>query len=172
LTQTLVIGFGNVYRRDDGVGFAVLNALRERMGRPPLGTDECGYDDLGHELDTLFVHQLVPELAETVAKYDRVIFVDAHVGAIPDPIREEEVVARYESATVSHQLHPCSVLALAWDLYGGRLRGVLLSVRGYDFDFGDELSPQTAALVSECVDRILASIPFSPTPCIASCHRS
>jgi len=156
LTQTLVVGFGNVYRRDDGVGFVVLNALRERMGRLPLDVDECGYDDLGHELDTLFVHQLVPELAEAVAQYDRVIFVDAHVGVIPDPIREEEVTARYKSATVSHQLHPCSVLALARDLYGGRPRGVLLSVRGYDFDFGDELSPQTAALVSECVDRILA----------------
>lgn len=158
MAKTLVIGFGNVYRRDDGVGFAVLNALRERLGRAPLDVDEYGYDDLGHEVDMLFLHQLVPELAEIVAKYDRVIFVDAHVGAIPDPIREEEVVACYESAAVPHQLLPCTVLAMARDLYGSRPCGVLLSIRGYDFDFGEALSPQTAALVHESVDRILTSV--------------
>jgi hypothetical protein len=35
---------------------------------------------------------------------------------------------------------------------------VLLSIRGYDFDFGEALSPQTAALVHESVDRILATV--------------
>ena len=153
-----MVGFGNVFRRDDGVGFAVLNALRERLGRPPLSADEYGYDELGHELDTLFVHQLVPELAEVVAGYDRVVFVDAHTGVIPDLIREKEVVAGYASTQVSHQLSPCALLALARDLYAGHPRGVLFSIRGYDFDFGGELSAQTAALVIDSVDRILASV--------------
>jgi len=158
MTRALVVGFGNVFRRDDGVAFAVLNALREQLGRPPLGVDEGGYDDLGHELDTLFVHQLVPELAEVVAMYDQVTFVDAHVGIIPDPIREKDVVACYESTQVSHQLSPSTLLAMARDLYESCPRGVLLSIRGYDFDFGEELSTQTAACVAESVDRILASV--------------
>ena len=38
----------------------------------------------------------------------------------------------------------------------GDPRGVLLSVRGYDFDFGEELSEGTAALIPGAVDRILA----------------
>ena len=158
MARTLVVGFGNVFRRDDGVGFAVLNALRERLGRSPLAVDEDGYDDLGHELDTLFLHQLVPELAEVIAGYDRVVFVDAHVGTIPDLIREEAVVAHYEPATVPHQLLPCTVLAMAQDLYASHPGGVLLSIRGHDFDFGEELSPQTSALVNESVDRILAFV--------------
>ena len=40
LTRTLVLGFGNVYRRDDGVAFVVLNALRQRLGLPVLAVDD------------------------------------------------------------------------------------------------------------------------------------
>ena len=62
MNRTLVIGFGNVFRRDDGAGFAVLNAVRERLGRPLLGTDDDGFDDLrppdGH-------HPLAPTGART-----------------------------------------------------------------------------------------------------------
>jgi hydrogenase maturation protease len=156
LTRTLIIGFGNVYRRDDGVGYAVLNALRERLGRPPLGTDDDGFDDLGHKVDTILLHQLVPELAETVAPYDRVVFVDAHVGHVPDPIYEEELEVCYRSATVTHTLHPCSVLALCQELHGRTPQGILLSIRGYDYEFGEGLSDQTAALIPQAVDRVLA----------------
>ena len=56
LSRTLIIGFGNVYRRDDGVAFVVLNAVRERLGRPLLDTEDDGFDDLGHEVDTILLH--------------------------------------------------------------------------------------------------------------------
>lgn len=154
--KTLVIGFGNTYRRDDGVAYVVLNGIRARLGLPPLDEEDDGLDDLGHPVDTILLHQLVPELADTVAAYDLLIFVDAHVGAIPELVREEELTACYKSATVSHQVHPCSLLAMADDLHGRQPRGVLLSVRGYDFDFGQGLSDQTEALVPQVVDRTLA----------------
>jgi hydrogenase maturation protease len=156
LRRTLIIGFGNVYRRDDGVGYVVLNAVRERLGRAPLGVDDDGFDDLGHEVDTLLLHQLVPELAETVAPYDRVVFVDAHVGHVPDAIYEEELDACYRPATVTHTLHPCSVLALCGELHAHAPQGTLLSIRGYDYEFGEGLSDETAALVPQATDRILA----------------
>ena len=158
MANTLIIGFGNVYRRDDGVAFRVINRIREQLGHPPLDVDDWGYDDLGQEIDTLFLHQLVPELAEIVAKYDQVFFVDAHVGNIPDLIRVQELNVCYESATVPHQMLPGTVLAMAGDLYGKCPRGVLVSNRGYDFDFGEGLSPQTKALVRESVERILMSM--------------
>jgi hydrogenase maturation protease len=155
LSKTLVIGFGNVYRRDDGVGYVVVNAIRSRLGRLPLDVDEDGFDDLGHEVDTLILHQLVPELADSVAPYDLVVFVDAHVGYVPELVYEEELTACYKSATVSHTLHPCSLLAITQEIYDRQPRGVLLSIRGYDFEFGEGLSDRTAALVSEAVDRVL-----------------
>jgi hydrogenase maturation protease len=145
-----------MYRRDDGVAYAVLNGVRERLGRPLLGEEDDGFDDLGHELDTLLLHQLVPELAATVAPYDLVVFIDAHVGTIPELIRQEELQVCYKPATVSHQIHPCTVLAMAQDLHGHAPRGVLISIRGYDFDFGMQLSESTASLVPQAVERVLA----------------
>lgn len=156
MNRTLVIGFGNIYRRDDGAGFAALNAVRARLGRPLLGTEDDGFDDRGHAIDTVLLHQLVPELAEDVVPYDLVIFVDAHVGQVPELIYEEELEVCYKSATVSHTLHPCSVLALTQELHDRCPRGVLLSIRGYDFEFGEGLSAGTAALIPEAVARILA----------------
>ncbi|MCL0097846.1 hypothetical protein M1O19_04930 [Dehalococcoidia bacterium] len=134
----------------------MINSVRERLGRPPLDAEDDGFDDLGHEIDTILLHQLVPDMAEMIAGYDLVIFVDAHVGIIPELLREEEVIARCETTIVPHQLHPRTVLALAHQLYGGRARGVLLSIRGHDFDFGEGLSTQTAALVPAAVNRVLA----------------
>jgi hydrogenase maturation protease len=156
--RTLVLGFGNIYRRDDGVAYAVLNALREQLGRPPLGIDDDGFDDLGHAVDTVLLHQLVPELAEVALPYDQLVFVDAHVGTIEEPIREQELEACFRSATVSHQLHPCTLLALIEGMRGTAPRGALISVRGYDFDFGEGLSERTAALVPETVEQIVALI--------------
>jgi hydrogenase maturation protease len=156
LSRSLIIGFGNVYRRDDGVGYATLNAVRERLGRAPLGLDDDGFDDLGHEVDTILLHQLVPEMAEYVAPYDVVVFVDAHVGHVPQRVYEEELDVCYRPATVSHTLHPCSVLALCEELHGHAPRGILLSIRGYDFEFGEGLSDETAALLPQATNRILA----------------
>ncbi len=152
--RTLVAGFGNVFRRDDGVGPAVVNALRAQLGRAPLAALDDGFDDLGHAVDTVILHQLVPELAETIKNYALVIFVDAHVGNLPDDIRVEALDVTYTQPFVSHQIHPSTVLALARQMYGYAPRAVLLSIRGYDFDFGEGLSAQTAALVAPAVAHI------------------
>ncbi len=151
----LAIGFGNVYRRDDGVGVALVNALRERLGRPVLEGGADGFEDLGHEVDTVVVRQLVPELAATIAHYELVIFLDAHMGTIAEPIYEQILEACYRPATLSHHLHPCSLLAMSRELYGRCPRGVLLSVRGHDFEFGEELSAETAQLLPQALQRLL-----------------
>ncbi len=156
--NVLVIGFGNIYRRDDGVGPAVVNALRQRLGRPPLAVDEDGYDELGHEVDTLLVHQLTPELAELIASYELTVFVDAHMGNIGEDVYVEELTPAARAGTVLHQLHPRALLALAHQLYDCHPRGVLVSVHGHDFDFGEGLSAHTASLVPTAVEHILRVI--------------
>lgn len=156
--RTLVAGFGNAYRRDDGVGRVVVNALREQLGRPPLDIMDDGFEDLGHAVDTVVLHQLVPELAETLADYDLVIFVDAHVGTVPVLIHEERLAVSYRTPFVSHQCHPSTVLALTRQMHGHAPEAVLLSLRGYDFDFGEGLSDETAALVPDAVARIMTLV--------------
>ena len=156
MKRTLVAGFGNLYRRDDGVARFVVNALFERLGRPPLDSLDDGFEDLGHPIDAVVLHQLVPELAETLADYERVIFVDAHVGAtIPEPLHEERLDVSFRVPFVSHNTHPSTVLALTQQLYDKAPEAVLISLLGHDFDFGEGLSPETAALVAPAVARIL-----------------
>ena len=151
MARTLVIGFGNPSRRDDGVGLAVVNGLRQRLSLPPLREDDDGYEDLGHQLDTLSLHQLTPELADTVEGYGRVVFVDAHVGVYPEAVHRTELRPRVEPSLVSHHLAPEHLMALVQQFHGKTPTAELLSVRGYDFDFGTELSPATAEGVREIV---------------------
>jgi hydrogenase maturation protease len=157
LTQknVLIAGFGNAFRRDDGVARGVVNALRTRLDRPPMGPLDDGFDDLGHRVDTVLLHQLVPELAETLAEYDLVIFVDAHVGTnIPEPIHEEPIASTFTKPFVSHQMHPSTVLSLTQQMYDRAPQAMLLSLLGHDFDFGEGLSEETAALVPQAVARL------------------
>jgi hydrogenase maturation protease len=154
--RILVVGVGNTYRRDDGVAMAVVDALRVGLGRAPLGPLDDGFDDLGHRIDMVILHQMVPELAEMLGDYDLVVFVDAHVPDLPDPLYQQQIEVAYHAPFVYHQTHPATVLELARRLHGRAPQGVLLSVRGHDFDFGEGLSPATAQLVPHAVDRILA----------------
>lgn len=158
LRRTLVAGFGNIFRRDDGLGPVVVNAVRSHIGRPGLDSLDDGFDDLGHNVDTIVLHQLVPELAETIKDYDLLIFVDAHVGTIQELIREERLTVEFQAPLVSHQFRPSTVLALSQQMYGRVPVAVLLSLRGYDFDFGEGLTAEAALLVRPAVDRIFALI--------------
>lgn len=157
--RVLIAGFGNLYRCDDGVARVVVNALRERLGRPSLDPMDDGFGDVGHAVDTVVLHQLVPELAEDFRHYEGVIFVDAHVGgAVEEPIHEEAITVTYKTPFVSHNIHPSTVLALTQQMYGRAPEARLISILGHDFDFGEGLSEETAALVGPAVDRILALV--------------
>ena len=96
------------------MGLAVVNLLRARMGLQPLDEADDGFSGGGRHLDTLFLQQLTPELAETVAPYDRLILVDAHMGVYPELVHRERGARRGTTrAMVSHILKPEHLLALA-----------------------------------------------------------
>jgi Ni,Fe-hydrogenase maturation factor len=134
----------------------VVNRVRERLGQAPLGPLDDGFNELGRSLDTVVLHELVPEMAEVVADYALVIFVDAHVADLPKLLREEHVASAYSSPSfVSHRTNPAMVLELAERMYGHAPKAIMLSLRGHDFDFGEGLSSETAVLVPPAVERIL-----------------
>lgn len=151
-----MVGFGNAYRRDDGVGRAVVDALRRELGLPALDPMDDGFDALGRDVDTVVAHQLVPEFAELLGPYDLAIFVDARVGEGTEPLSEATIAPIPHSTSVSHHLHPGSLLDLTRRIHGQAPEGLLLSLLGHDFDFGEALSPETAKLVPQAVARILA----------------
>ncbi len=162
MRRTLVVGFGNPYRRDDGIGAAVANALLARLGRAPLTPLDDGLEHLGHDVDIIQIHQLVPELSEIVAGYDLLILVDAHVGSLEEAVLEQRIEPSLRAPLVTHQAQPSSVLALSQQIHGRAPETLLLSLRGHDFEFGEGLSAETAALVPWAVNRIMELIQTTP----------
>ena len=108
------------------------------------------------------LHQLAPELAETLAMHERVIFLDAHVSAFDwEPVHWAKVEPVYEPGMVGHHLKPSVVLALCQTLYGAAPEGYTLSVEGQDFDFGEDLSSQTSVWADVAVERLVGFLSVS-----------
>jgi hydrogenase maturation protease len=150
MPQTLVIGFGNLDRGDDGVAFDVVNRLRRQLGLRPLEADETGLDDRSGDTGAVFVRQLVPELALDVGGCKRLVFVDAHVAAEPRAI--VCVAVRPEarlSSPLSHTLPVEGFLWLVQAAAGRAPESFLVSLRGHCFEPGRGLSPAAAALVEQ-----------------------
>ena len=145
MNRTLVIGYGNPDREDDGVAWHVLQALSNRYGCPVLETDG-GVFDQARNPQLVFTLQLTPEMAESIAEYDRVCFVDAHTGAYAEEVRAEPAQPGFQASPFTHHLTPESCLSLAQTLYGHAPQALVVSVRGYRFGYRRGLSPQTERL--------------------------
>jgi Ni,Fe-hydrogenase maturation factor len=155
--RILVCGFGNPsYHRDASIERAVVNEVRKQLEQALLDSSSDGFNVLEQPIDTVVLHQLVPEIAERVVDYDLVIFVHADVAAPSELPREECLVPAYRSAAfVSHQTRPATVLELARRAYGYAPQAVMLSLHDHDFDSDEGLSLETANMVSLAVERIL-----------------
>jgi hydrogenase maturation protease len=106
-------------------------------------------------LDFAFYLQLTPELAEQIAAYARVCFVDAHTGSIAGKVQLLPVEGQFQHSPFTHHLTAQSLLSMCQSLYGKTPQAALLSVRGYQFEFERQLSAETAALVPEALERLL-----------------
>lgn len=153
MSSTLLIGYGNPDRQDDGVAWHILRAVAIKLGLPAPET----YDDefpVNSRLDFAFYLQLTPEMAEELSAYERVCFVDAHTGDIPQPVRMIEVHNEFQRSPFTHHLTPQSLMSMCATIYAKQPRAALISVRGYRFLFDRELSDETSALVPEAVGLI------------------
>jgi hydrogenase maturation protease len=137
--KVLVLGYGNSSRRDDGVGWFVV----ERLQQAPLP-----------DVELLALHQLEVDQAEVISQFDSVIFVDAAVPQSPRPITETVVEPRFRGHAVAHYLTPEDLLSLSDALYGRVPRAFLFSIRGNDFGFGTGLSAATESWALETGNRI------------------
>lgn len=154
MEMDLILGYGNVDRQDDGVAWHVLAGVCRRLGLPvPVSPDE-EFTETGHGPHLAFYLQLTPELAELIAGMQRVCFVDAHTGSVPEELHTAEVKPEYQSSPFTHHMTPGTCLSLVKTIYHRDVTGLLVSVRGYQFGFSSELSPATAKLCSQAVDLI------------------
>jgi hydrogenase maturation protease len=156
--RSLVLGYGNVDRGDDGLGFHVVNELAHRFGHPDVEPYSDFPDPLSDTVDVMFQRQLAPEMAEILSDYDQVIFVDAHTGIYEEEVRLAELEPGYVLSTLTHHLSPESLLAFTEVMSGRAPRGYLCSARGYSFDFSNELSERMKALAEEVLEQVLTLI--------------
>ncbi len=152
--RSLIVGYGNADRQDDGVAWHVLTGIARGLGRPVPAAPEDGFFPEGEEIDLWYVLQLAPEMSEDFAQYERICFVDAHTGNIEQEILLQPVEASPASSAFTHHLTPAACLALTQAIYGKMPEAKLLSIRGFQFGFSRELSPETAALVEQAVEML------------------
>ncbi len=95
-------------------------------------------------------------MAENLASYAVVCFVDAHTGNVPQEVNFEEMVGTYQASPFTHHLTPQTCLALAQALYSNAPKGFLMSVRGYQFGFTHELSAKTKQLAAIASEQLIA----------------
>lgn len=156
--NTLIIGYGNADRQDDGVGWHILKMLAEKLGQHIPEDPGASIEVESETVDLIFILQIYPELAETISHYDRICFVDAHTSDIPEEISWIKLSPEYEKSPLTHHMSPKTVLSIAATIYDNLPEAILVSVRGFHFQFERELSPQTSALVDIAAERIWAWI--------------
>ena len=147
-TTTLVCGYGNPGRRDDGLGPALVAGLESRPGRKER-TD----------LRTEARLQLNIEDSLTVSAFERIIFVDASKRG-KAPFEFKKIRPRIRLAFSTHALSPQSVLALCRELYDRTPQAFLLAVRGYVWDLEEGLSPKAEANLAKALNFLARRLRF------------
>ncbi len=142
--KTLMLGWGNQGRGDDGLGPALIQAIARRS----LPGMTVGYD-----------YQLQIEDAFEVARFPRVIFVDADRSG-PEPFSLRRLSPAAQSLSFSsHSVTAGGLLALTRELFGGLPEAWLLGIRGYNFDrFDESLSPAARKNMAAAADFVAAAL--------------
>ena len=125
--STLIIGYGNPGRLDDGLGPALAEAI-DRADVPNVTVESC--------------YQLAIEHAELASRHDVVIFADACVEADGnEPFSFRALQPKISTSFSTHSVDPAVILGLAHNLFGSGAAGYVLAISGYAFDdFGEGLS--------------------------------
>jgi hydrogenase maturation protease len=140
--KTLILGYGNTLRKDDGLGvYAALTLASQPL---PNGVEVCTYQ------------QLSPELSPVLAQADRAIFIDAASSdQKPGTINTRILQPRTNQPSgITHHFDPETLLAMAKALYGHAPEATLFSVTAASFDLEEGLSPEVTAALPILVDDI------------------
>ena len=134
MKKTLIYGYGNPGRQDDGLGARFTELTEKWITENNLNdiTVDCNY-------------QLNIEDAATISEYERVIFVDASVVEDVKSFRLEPIEPN--DATIEFTMHAVStafVVHLCQTIYKKAPEAYNLHIRAYEFDFKEELTQQAA----------------------------
>lgn len=142
--RTLIAGFGNVLRGDDGFGVEVIRRLRESDHGPDVEVMEVGTAGI----------RLAQEL---LTPYDRLIIVDAHRrGGQPGSVYVTEVAGVDSAGEIDmHVAVPSRALAVAKALGGLPREVFIVGCEPAEVDaLTTELTPRVRAAVDTALDHV------------------
>ena len=155
MPRTIIVGYGNIDRSDDGVAYGIINLVRQALGQKILEDEDTGLEKLDGEIDSVFLTQLVPDIMELLTGFEQIIFVDAHAGADMEDLNCSKVTPQYVSSTFTHHMTPDVILAFLKTLYQHESEAYIVSVRAHNFDFKRSFSPKTQSLLRPASDKII-----------------
>jgi hydrogenase maturation protease len=131
MKKILIIGYGNPLRSDDGAGQKVAEAF------------------FGHnEIEAIATHQLTPELAETIAQFEEIYFVDA---APIQTLKIQSITANINDLEFGHFVDPKTLLNLTETLYHQSPQAYLVLIPAINFELGETFSPLTQIGIAEAI---------------------
>lgn len=144
--KILLHAYGNPGRSDDGLGNECIGMI-ERWIREK---------DLSH-VDTDSSYQLNIEDASVMAEYDVVIFIDASKGDI-ESYSFVPVTPQPSQSFSTHSVSPFALAALCRELFHRVPLVYLLQIKGYEWGFGEGLSPNASKNLEKAISFLKLTI--------------
>ncbi len=145
MSRSIIIGYGNPLRGDDALGYHAARRLSGLVKSTNVTIHTC--------------HQLTPELAAEVSKFDIAVFIDASVGDMPGTLAVTQIdPSSIPNRTFSHQLDPGSILICSQILYGQVPVSYLVTVSADSYGYMEDLSVPVRNKLPELTDAVLRII--------------
>jgi len=138
MKNMLIVGIGNPIRSDDGIG----NYICEKITTMNMAG-----------VETLCIQQLQVEFIEAFSSYDVVMIVDASVNGADAEIRP--IQQGSSSIPSSHHMHPQELSSIAELTMNISPKFVLCTVKGTNFDFGEDFSETAIRNANTAISLIL-----------------
>ncbi len=150
MSDVVVIGLGNPFMSDDGVGVEIIHRLAAQSSRFP----DVEFLDLGSA-----VHGVL----HVVSGKKRVILIDCgFMDAEPGTMRRftlDEVITKKEVSGLSfHEADLFSILELSRRLNELPANTIIYAIQPQSVAFGDTMSPELIQQLPHYVERIMADL--------------
>ena len=149
--KTLIIGYGSTLRSDDGIGYRVAEKLMDLFESPSPARDLPPPHP-----EVLARQQLTPDLADSLSRVDRVIFIDASATSAPGEIRCQDIAPSGKPwGAFVHEMPPDILLDCVQELYGHIPQAILITIGMESFAIGEQMTPKIAAALPTLIDLVL-----------------
>jgi len=156
--KTLILGYGNPDRGDDGLAWHILNELCGCFDKKQDVLLDGEVFELNQHTDCWFGFQLTPELSDLIASYTRLIFIDAHVNPQSQDIEIKPLLPEFNLSPLTHHLTPAGLLGITNTIGKTAPPSTMVALRGYVFGFSRSLSPQAEIICQKATIAIQTMI--------------